>query len=162
MAWERLEGLRDRLLNAGRRSLVPRPVDADPETDAMLLRLRPFAEAMFLVVASDHVLDDAERAALRGALRTLTEDRLGTAALDALLSELQRTLEHSDAETRLDAVAAELYGDREDAELAISLAVAAALASEQVDAEERGIVAGLAERLGISSQRLAELEHQGG
>lgn len=127
----------------------------------MLLRLRPFAEAMFLVVASDRTLDAAELATLRGALRTLTEDRLGSAALDGLLGELQSRLEQSGAEERLDAVASELYGDRDDAELAISLAVAAALASAHIDAQERSVVEGLAERLGISRRRLDELERQG-
>jgi uncharacterized membrane protein YebE (DUF533 family) len=157
MALDRFAALRDRLLKSGNRSLIPRPLQDDAQSDAMEQRLKPLVEAMFLVVASDGVIDESERAVLRGALRTLTAERLGTAALDRWLDELAAAVQAQGTEQRLDALASELYADREDGELALALAIAAGLASQQLAPEEGEVVRGLAERLGVSAKRMREL-----
>ena len=48
---------------------------------------------MYLVMAADAQIADPERAALRGALRILTEGKLSSAAMEAMLAGRARTRE---------------------------------------------------------------------
>jgi len=52
MAEDRFESLRDRLQGMGRASLVPRPMAESATAEALYNRLRPFAEAVFLVITA--------------------------------------------------------------------------------------------------------------
>jgi tellurite resistance protein len=157
-----LTRLRDRLLEQGGMSVFPRPIPSGPRADAQLERLRPFAEVVFLVIIADGVVRDGERAALRGTLRTLTGGALGTAAADAMLEQLQAAHAAEGLEGRLDRVASELYGSREDAELALSLALAAAISDGQESPVEHDVVQQLSERLGMSEAQLRKLHAQQG
>lgn len=157
MADDRFESLRDRLLHHGRASLVPRPLGEGPTAQALYDRLRPFAEAVFLVMSADAHVDDRETEVLRGTLRILTAGELGGAALDAMLNEFVVNLQRDGRDLRLDRVAAEIYGDREDVELAISLVSAAALANGSIEPAEDEVIVELAERLGLSPERLKAL-----
>lgn len=112
---------------------------------------------MYVVMAADGKLDPKELDTLRGALRRLTAGTLGSAAMESMLAEFQEA-GPADPELHLDRIAAELYGDRDDAELAVSLALAAGAADNELLPEERAIIEGLAERLGIPRRRMAELE----
>lgn len=157
MADDRFESLRDRLLGMGRASLVPRPMAQGATAQALYDRLRPFAEAVFLVIAADGQLERREAEVLRGTLRVLTAGELSGAAMDSMLKEFGATLARDGREMRLDRVASELYGDRQDVELVISLASAAALANGCAEPAEHEVITELAERLGLSSARLKAL-----
>lgn len=161
MPSKRIERLRDKLLARGRPTLPPphgsAEATASPELLALAERVRPFAEVMYLVLASDSKVSDKERDVLRGALRSLTEDALSTSALDALLREFEQLRERQGLEVRLDHLASQLYGDPADARLALGLATAAADSDEGVGADERAVIVALAERLRVSDEELEAL-----
>lgn len=158
MASKRIERLRDKLLARGRPTLYPSPSPSpSPELQALADRVRPFAEVMYLVLATDSRITDNERDVLRGALRSLTEDALSTSALDAMLTEFEQLRERQGVEVRLDYLASQLYADRADARLALGLATAAADSDEGVGTEERAVIAALAERLRVSDEELQAL-----
>jgi DnaJ-domain-containing protein 1 len=156
-----LDRLKEQLLSGGSRpSIAPRPWSKDserPEAEAAYQRIRPFAEAMYLVMSADGSLDERELHTLRGALRSLTNSALGTGAMEAMLAEFERLLSRDGLDLRLDAVAARLYPEREDRELALALAATVAISDDHHSAPERQTIVSLAERLGIGRQRLEAL-----
>jgi tellurite resistance protein len=87
----------------------------------------------------------------------LTAGELGGSALDAMLKEFAASLQRDGRELRLDRVASEIYGDRDDVELAVSLVSAAALANGCIEPAEDEVIVELAERLGLSKVRLKAL-----
>jgi tellurite resistance protein len=152
----RIEQLRDRLLERGPVSVIPAAFSkADLSVAAAYDRIQPFAEAMFLVMSADAEIKDSERDVLRGALRTLSEGGLGTAATDAMLIDLEERLARDGIDVRLDNVAAHLWPDPTDRELALALAAATAKADGTIDPAERSAILELASRLGVSEARVA-------
>jgi len=152
----RIEQLRDRLLERGPVSVIPGAFSrADAPAAAAYDRIQPFAEAMFLVMSADAEIKDQERDVLRGALRTLSEGGLGTAATDAMLTDLEGLLARDGIDVRLDTVAAHLWPDPVDRELALALAAATAKADGRIDPAERSAILELAARLGVPSARVA-------
>lgn len=164
MVSPRLEQLSEKLLQHGHvsyRPAAPTPSAPSPEMTELCHRLRPFAEAMYLVIAADAEVSERERGALRGALQILTDGLLGGATLTAMLDEFAQARAREGSALRLDAVASALYGDRSDAALALDLAIAVGEVDRGLDERERGVVHELAERLGIASahvERLLEAE----
>jgi tellurite resistance protein len=154
-----IERLRDRLLGQGRPSLLPGGAGARVAADAQALyqRLLPFAEAMYLVMSADGSVSARERDILRGALRVLTGGALSSAAMESMIAEFDRTLVSEGTELRLDQLASTLYGDREDAELVLSLMAAVASADGVIAARERALLDATAERLGVARARVQEL-----
>lgn len=156
-----LDRLKDQLLTGGSRpSIAPRPWSKEserPEAEAAYQRIRPFAEAMYLVMSADGALDDRERNSLRGALRSLTNGALGTGAMQAMLDEFENLLRRDGLELRLDDVAARLYPEREDRELALALAATVAISDDHFVEVERQAITSLAERLGVGKRRLDAL-----
>jgi tellurite resistance protein len=128
-----------------------------PEQLELARRVRPFAEAMYLVIAVDSDVGERERDVLRGALRTLTDNLLSSAVLETMLGEFESARASEGIEQRLDAVASTLYWDPNDAELALELAIAAAEVDGRLDAREQSILHALAGRLGISTEHVDEL-----
>jgi tellurite resistance protein len=154
--------LRDALLRRGtKRSTPPPPVGASgslkPEQLALARRVRPFAEAMYLVIGADAEVGERERDVLRGALRTLTDNMLSSTALDHMLAAFEEARAREGLEPRLDDVASELYGDRTDSELALELAIAAASVDGRLDAREQMVAHALADRLGIAAAHVDAL-----
>jgi tellurite resistance protein len=149
--------LRDRLRDRGRPSLRPRPLEAAPEAAAAYERVLPFAELMYLIMSADHDVTGAEREALLGALRALTDNQASTSALEQMMAAFERQKREHGPESRLDAVAAVLAADRDDRELAWALAAAVALADDRLAPTERAVLQDLADRLGISTERQREL-----
>src|SRR5262245_40205156 len=124
----RMRRLRDRLLSRGAPSLVPgREVTED---DALTERVRPFAELMYLVMTAGADPGDAERAALRGALRILTDGRVNAGWVEALTDELEAARKAEGRDARIGRAAARLVGSREDSELALALSFAVAAADD--------------------------------
>lgn len=128
-----------------------------PELAALAERVRPFAEVMYLVLAADSCISQRERDILRGALRSLTEGALSSAALDEMLHRFEQQRKTQGLDLRLDHLASTLYADRADARLALGLATAAADADNGVGPEERAVIVALADRLGISDADLRAL-----
>lgn len=169
MTSKRIERLRDKLLARGRPTLSPpRPDgtpapplrDATPELAALADRVRPFAEVMYLVLAADAKIGEHERDVLRGALRSLTEGALSSAALDEMLEQFERKRARDGWELRLDELASQLYSDRADARLALGLATAAADTEDGIGPDERAVIVALAQRLRVSEAELAALLHE--
>jgi hypothetical protein len=144
--------------------MVPTAWPAEDEqrgaADVLYSRLRPIAEAMYLVMIADTQIADPERAALRGALRILTEGKLSSAAMEAMLAEFGRGLLRDGRELRLDHVAAALYGDAADIELALALVGAASLADGHASEAEYATIEALADRLGLAPERVRGLIEQ--
>jgi tellurite resistance protein len=159
MANQRVDRLRDKLLKRGMASHRPPPMKAEPKPEALAMteRVRPFAEAMYLVLAADGAIGERERDILRGALRSLTDGMLSSASMEAMLSEFERGRALQGVESRLDTVAAALYDDRSDAQLALGLMAAASEADGRRDSAEQAIILALGERLGIGEPDLREL-----
>jgi len=158
MASKRIERLRDKLLARGRPTMYPSlSPSPSPELEALAERVRPFAEVMYLVLATDSKITENERNVLRGALRSLTEDALSTSALDTMLADFEQLRERQGLEVRLDYLASQLYSDRADAKLALGLATAAADSDAGIGPEERAVIEALAERLRISDEELQAL-----
>jgi tellurite resistance protein len=128
-----------------------------PEQLELARRVRPFAEAMYLVVGADADIGERERDILRGALRTLTDGLLSSAVLETMLEEFEAARAEEGADARLDAVGSALYWDPTDAELALKLAIAGAEVDGRLDAREQAMVHALAKRLNISDEHLEEL-----
>lgn len=120
-------------------------------------RVRPFAEIMYLVLSADASITERERDVLRGALRSLTEGALSSAVMNDMLTEFARNLAREGLDLRLDYLASVMYADRADARLALGLATAAAEADRGLGAEERAVIEGLGERLGVSAMEMREL-----
>jgi tellurite resistance protein len=152
---KRIERLRNKLLERGEATnpRIIRPV-ASPELSALAERVRPFAEVMYLVLAADQAVTERERNVLRGALRSLTDGALSTAAMDDMLRDFAQSRARDGVDVRLDTLASTLYRDRSDARLALGLATAAADADRGIGPEERELINALGERLGISSSEL--------
>ncbi len=161
MSSPQIERLRTTLLRRGMLTSRPPPPAAarpwKPEELELARRVRPFAEAMYLVIGSDAEVGERERDVLRGALRTLTDNLLSSSVLETMLEEFETARAEEGTEARLDAVASALYWDATDAELAVKLAIAGAEVDGRVDGREQSVVRALATRLGISERHLDEL-----
>lgn len=166
MNFARIARLRDKLLDAGRPSLRPPPppspaaggVDAAaPESSALYVRVQPLAEVMFLVMCSDGAIAPRERIALCGMLRTLTDGALSSQDMERMLAEFAGWLARDGLEQRLDTIAARVYAEPEERELALALAAATALADSRVEPSEVATVSALAARLGVPQARARRL-----
>ncbi len=145
--------VRDLIVDRGRVSLVPddprfEGVCATPEMTAVLNRVAPIAEALYLVMAADGVCTLDERIALRGALRTITDDELSKPAIAALLERFDSSLGEASIEESLSRVAAQIAPDRADSRATIELAAALILDGGEVTDSERNALELLAEETG--------------
>ncbi len=115
---------------------------------AVLNRVAPIAEALYLVMSADGVCSLDERVALRGALRTITDDELSKPAVTALLERFDSSLEDEGLAARVSRVAAQLAGDRADSRATVELAAALILADGEVTDSEQDVLQQLAEETG--------------
>ncbi|HEX6277735.1 MAG TPA: TerB family tellurite resistance protein [Polyangiaceae bacterium] len=161
--------LRDALLQSGRRpSLVAssayetltREGLLSPEEVGALNRVEPLAETMFLMMCADSKVTDAERDAVRGAIRGLTGDGLRTGTIKVMLENYERRLKEEGREERLRQIAETIAEEPAEAEGAFALAAAVALADDEVADEENALINQLAEWFGIPPDRTAEILDQ--
>lgn len=162
----RIRELRDHLIDLSVQSIRPlhggtKTSSASPEERAVLERFRPFAELFYLVAWSDGEVDSEERAVMMGAFRALTSGRVSTATLEELEATLAERCRGCSLEERLESICSELSADREDAELAFTLASAVALANQNIAREERAFLKQLATWLHLSPERIAQLFESG-
>lgn len=155
-----LKRIRDHLLAVGRQKQeTSTPIDGHPlEGDDVAKSLfDAVAETMFLMIASDLKIEEAERDAFRGAFRELTAGLLSTAFVEESAARFEAALKADGQAKRLDAVAATLKTSIESSEAAFVLAAAVAFADDEIADSENEVLNDLAERLGIDEKRAGEL-----
>jgi tellurite resistance protein len=156
---ETLLRLRDELRRSGeRRSILPVSASEPPEdTLAIVQRVAPMCEVLYLLMIADEHSHQRELEVLRGAIRALTENALRTPVIDGMLERFEAAAHQFGRETRLAQVAAVLSADRVDAEAAFTLAAVMAIADESPDDGERAWLEELRVMLGVKPARAAEL-----
>jgi tellurite resistance protein len=119
------------------------------------LKTEPFLEAAvtsaFLIAAADGHASEQEYDALLDRLEIL--GGVDRDKIDDLLTSVSEELEASGFEPRIARVA-ELVGDRGDAEAALMIGLAIALADDDVSTEEREIAGQLATAIGLAGADL--------
>ena len=125
--------------------------------DAVLRRVEPFAETMFLVMVADDHAATAENQALSAAVRILTDGLVGPDGVREMIDRFHDNLSAFGAEARLARIGASFGADRDDREIAFTLAAAMALADDEVAISETRTLAWVREYFGISDQRGAAL-----
>lgn len=164
-----IERLRDALLQSGRRPSVvlssayetlTREGLLSPEEASALNRVDPLAEAMFLMMSADGVVADAERDAVRGAIRGLTDNLLRTGTINVMLEGYAARLAEQGRDARLQEIAEQIAEEKSDAEGAFALSAAIALADDEVTQEENDFINQLAEWFGIPPERASEILDQ--
>ena len=146
--------LRDQLLAT---DSAPRaPVLSERARAAVLKRIEPFAELMYLVMMADGRSEAEESATATAALRVLSDEQLSDAELAAMLDQFaDRAL--GGVEARIAQLGAQLSADPDDRETALALAAVVAVADRSVAAEENQVVEWVVEYLGVSRRRLAQV-----
>jgi tellurite resistance protein len=161
--------LRDALLESGRRpSLVvssayetlTRSGLLSPEEVAALSRVEPLAELMYLMMSADNRVTDAERDAMRGAVRGLSNNVLRTGTINVMLESFEQSARAQGRDERLRELSEEICEHESDAEAAFVLAAAIALADDEVADEEDTFINQLASWLGIQPARAEQLLDQ--
>jgi tellurite resistance protein len=164
-----IERLRDALLQSGRRPSVvlssayetlTREGLLSPEEAGALNRVDPLAEAMFLMMSADGVVAEAERDAVRGAIRGLTDNLLRTGTINVMLENYAQRLAEQGRDARLQEIAEEIAEEKSEAEGAFALSAAIALADDEVTEEENEFINQLAEWFGIPPERSAQILDQ--
>jgi uncharacterized tellurite resistance protein B-like protein len=164
-----IERLRDALLQSGRRPSVvlssayetlTREGLLSPEEAGALNRVDPLAEAMFLMMSADGEVADAERDAVRGAIRGLTDNLLRSGTINVMLENYAKRLQEQGRDARLQEIASEIAEETSEAEGAFALSAAIALADDRITDEENELINTLAEWFGISEARSAEILDQ--
>jgi len=164
-----LRALRDALLARGQRDTISPIARCTPSTEglgpddlaAIVARVSPTCEALFLLMSADDDCAAGEYFALRGAIRGLTDGALGSRALDELLSRFRASLKREGRERRMSNVAAQLAADRADAEATFMLGAALMLADGAVSEVELSTLEELGESMGLSARRRRELLRPG-
>lgn len=147
--------LRDYLLHDHRTADVSQ-VSSPATVEAILRRIRPFAEIMYLVMATDEDVDAAELKTLQSALEVLCDNIVPPAQLESLLNEFRQG-SGNEEEGRIQMAAALIGGEKQDREMAFLLAAAIAVADHRLEEVERTTMQWVREYLGISDRRMNEL-----
>ena len=144
--------LRDHLLSSDPEAAGRSP-DKQPG-DAVRLRVEPFAETMFLVMLADEEQAVSEHDALVVAVDMLTDGLMGRDAVDALLAEFVERVRQEGREGCVARIGAWLSADRDDREMAFTLAAVIALADDRVAVEENEVLDLMRTYYGISNRRM--------
>lgn len=164
-----IERLRDTLLQSGRRPSVvvssayetlTREGLLSPAEANALNRVEPLAEAMFLMMSADGKVAEAERDAIRGAIRGLTDNLLRSGTINVMLESYAKRLTEQGRDARLREIAEEIAEERSEAEAAFALSSAVALADDAITEEENEFINQLAEWFGIDQGRAGEILDQ--
>jgi tellurite resistance protein len=158
---DKLEPLREALRQRGARTsiVLPNVSNAAELVDALRLveEWGAFVEAMYLMMVADKRLKNVEREVLRGALLLLSNERVRTRHMEAMLDAAMRKVMVEGPEKRLAAVIEALQGDSAKAESAVVVAAAIAAADLKTVPEEQALFAELVRGLGIDEARAEKL-----
>ena len=153
----KLDPLREALRQRGARPSIVVPATANAQELVDALRLveewGAFVEAMYLMMAADRRVKNVEREVLRGALLLLSDEKVRTRHMEAMLDAAMRKVMTHGPEKRLEAVIEALQGNPARAESAVVVAAAIAAADLRVVPEEHEFLAKLARGLGIDEAR---------
>jgi tellurite resistance protein len=163
----RLEPLRDALRARGQRPsiLLPGGAASAELMDAMAIveDWGPFVEVMYLVMAVDRRVLNVEREVLRGALAILSDERVRTRHMEAMLDAATRNVGAEGTEARFKKAVAAVRGDPARARSAAVVAAAVAAADDRLSPEENAMLVRLLRELGVGGDDgqalLAELQH---
>ena len=149
--------LRDHLLAHD----YPEGIGADyvavSQVEALIRRVDPFAETMYLVMIADGRPAERERRALVAAIDILTNGTLGSSDIASMIDRFEKALGGSGAEARFAQIGARICVDRDDRETAFSLGAVIALADEEVDVSENLALKWIRQYYGISERTAAEI-----
>lgn len=158
---DKLNPLREALRQRGARNsiVLPNVANAAELVDALRLveEWGAFVEAMYLMMVADKRLKNVEREVLRGALLLLSNERVRTRHMEAMLDAAMRKVMVEGPEKRLAAVIEALQGDPAKAESAVVVAAAIAAADLKTVPEEQALFAELVRGLGIDEARAEKL-----
>ncbi len=155
--------LRDKLRAHGRRpsiALAPDAAQATPEAAELMnvvAEYGPLCEAMYLMMSADGKVTADEREVLKGALRNLSDDSVGSVHIEALLDQAAKNVAQQGRDARLREVIAALHEDPARAEVAFVLAAAIAFADNAIADEENETLSAFAEGLGIEEGQADQL-----
>lgn len=131
------------------------PGEASPEIRALVERVAPMCEVLYLTMVADDESGVEEIESIRGAIATLTDGALSSETIASMLLRYAASAAEEGRAERLTHVAAQVSGDREDAEATLMLAAAVAVSDGAVAGTEQRLVAELCASLGISPARAA-------
>ncbi|MBT8147013.1 MAG: hypothetical protein KJN90_09175, partial [Gammaproteobacteria bacterium] len=123
--------LRDALITNGRLETSPDERSdkvIEDRLQASMARAAPFVETMYLVMVADGHEQESEKEAILGAVSMLTHGCLNVAELEKILHTSKQEIARQGVEGRLQVIGAQISADRQDREIAFTLAAATALA----------------------------------
>ncbi|MCH2186349.1 TerB family tellurite resistance protein [Myxococcota bacterium] len=127
--------------------------ETSPEMRALVARVGPMGEALYLMMVIDGQIEPKERQSLKRAIQILTADGLPDPSVDRLFAGYEERVRMQGPENRMTQVGAQLCADKEDAEATLMLAAAIALADGNVAISESKMLEGLSEWLGFSARQ---------
>jgi tellurite resistance protein len=158
-----LESLRDALKARGQRQSIVMGGSIELiEAMQFLGEWGPFVETMYIMMVADRRVMNVERQVLRGALAILSDEKVRTRHMEAMLDAAARNVAAEGAEKRLKKVLPQLAQEPKKAESAALVAAAIAAADDRVVPEEYALLERLFKDLDIdearSQQILAQVE----
>jgi hypothetical protein len=155
----RLTALRDELQRRGqRRSMVFPSAKPDViEAVAVVEEFGALCEAMFLVMVVERRVLNVQRQLLRGALDLLSNGRVRTTHMEAMLDAASRHLAEDGFEKRCQRVVDVLREERVKAETTLVLAMAVAAADGKITEEEQALLDRFARDLEVDPARLTDV-----
>ncbi len=127
-----------------------------PES-AVVERVAPMCELLYLMMQTDGECGVHERQVLRGVARTLSDGALSSVQIDELIAQFDTLAHEYGREERLFDVTEALRADKVVSESAYTLAATMMLADDQATPAELTMLANVARELGLSKARALEL-----
>jgi hypothetical protein len=155
----RLLELRDELRSRGQRRSTVFPSAAPNVVEAVTVveEYGALCEVMFLVMAVEKRMLNVQRELLRGALDILSNGRVRTSHMEAMLDAASRRLVEDGLEQRCQRVTEALRNDPVRAETALVLAGAIAAADGKITEAEQALLDRLVKELDVGPDRLSEI-----
>lgn len=149
--------LRDNLFASVDRGRRDQEAASPQISGAILRRVEPFAETMYLVMRADGDSARLEEDALAAAINLLSDGQLSRFDIASMFERFAASLEAHGAESRVAHLGAHVGADRDDRETAFLLAAVVALADDRVDVRENRVLEWIRSYFGISDRRMAVL-----
>jgi tellurite resistance protein len=155
----RLLALRDELQRRGqRRSMVfPSATPNIVEAVTVVEEYGALCEAMFLVMAVEKRMLNVQRELLRGALDVLSNGRVRSSHMEAMLDAASKRLVDEGIDRRCESILAALRDDPVRAETTLVLAGAIAAADGKISDREQALLDRFVDGLGVGQDRLSEI-----
>jgi tellurite resistance protein len=155
----RLLALRDELQRRGQRRSMVFPSAAPSVIEAVTIaeEYGVLCEAMFLVMAVEKRMLNAQRELLRGALDVLSNGRVRTSHMEAMLDAASKRLAEDGMELRCERIISALRDDPVRAETTVVLAGAIAAADGKISDREQDLLDRFADGLGVGQDRLSDI-----